>query len=113
MKVGFALLGLGVVSLTIHWTLSAHHCDGVLWSSPEQSTAPTGLILGSSGCLCCEALHTTTFKSLRKHSLRHSLPHRITTTAFGVLFLVCRVRSSGLGQPSTYGPSQPTADAVH
>ena len=74
MEVGFALLGLGVVSLTIHWTLSAHHCDGVLWSSPEQSTAPTGLILGSSGCLCCKALHTTTFTSLRKHSLRHSLP---------------------------------------
>jgi hypothetical protein len=42
-KVSFALLGLGVVPLTIHWNLSAHHCDGVLWSSLEQSVAPTGL----------------------------------------------------------------------
>ena len=43
-KASFALLGLGVVPLTIHWIFSAHHCDGVLWSSLEQSAAPTGLI---------------------------------------------------------------------
>jgi hypothetical protein len=43
-KVSFALLGLGVVPLTIHRTFPAHHCDGILWSSLEQSAAPTGLI---------------------------------------------------------------------